>query len=140
LYIDIDIIGNGCGAPRPLNPLSVGEYIRSPQSGRASGLGETMMGARSYVPGECAENIANKVGEGGKWTCGEFAGDVSIVMLDENGNGFGESASGAGRFRMERGTLSEDLANVARAGEVRAALMTDGEAILVTGRIAKVGW
>jgi uncharacterized 2Fe-2S/4Fe-4S cluster protein (DUF4445 family) len=89
-----------------------------------------MMGARSYVPGECAENIAKRVGEGGKWTCGDgFAGDSCKVMLEENGNGFGDSASGAGRFRIERGTFLAVLAKVTRAGEVNAALMTVGLAM-----------
>ncbi len=59
------------GGSASLKPPRVGEYTLSPQLGSASGLGDTDIGARSYVFGECVVYVECKRGEGGKCTCGD---------------------------------------------------------------------
>lgn len=56
------------GGSASLNPSKVGEYTLSPHAGSASGFGDTDIGARSYVFGECVVYVEVRRGEGAKCT------------------------------------------------------------------------
>jgi hypothetical protein len=70
----------------------LGEYALSPHSGSARGLGDTAIGARSQVFGECVVNVETRHGEGTECTRGDLTGNVTddvIKAAEKLGRGGG---------------------------------------------------
>ena len=98
-------------------------------------MGETTMGLRSYVVGECAGYVSAMRGVGGKWTCGEKSGPGPR----EAGKGSaGERNGEESRFRIGWGRRERVCVIMkwparwygeSRKGGLRREMMGEGEMV-----------